>query len=204
MPKMRSVASLSENEFEHLLEEVYRKIVEYEARFSRDKYEIAVLMPIVTARMFMLHKGLQMCMQYDRFEYSAYLFGHKVVMVNKNFLQDIDGCNELIRLVIGCKERDAFPIYAAAGDYIFHNGDLLHVRKEFYIEGQRALETKVVDFEYTEMIFDNIGLHRINCEKPLWTYIPDKYKPSSPVKDKWVENVDHGQINEYLASLSML
>lgn len=200
---MRSVVSLSESEFEHLLEKIYTKIVEYEAKFPRDKYDIAVLMPIIAAQLFMGHKMLQMCMQYDRFEQHAYLFGHKVVMVNRDLLQDADGNNELVSLVIGCKEKDFFPIDAAAGDYIFHNGDLLHVKKELYIEGRRALETQVVDFEYTEMIFDNIGLHRINREKPLWMHITDKYKPSSPVKDKWVENVDHAQINEYLASLSI-
>lgn len=200
---MRSVVSLRESEFERLLEKIYTKIVEYEAKFPRDKYEIAVLMPIIAARLFMEHKMLQMCMQYDRFEQHAYLFGHKVVMANRDLLQDADGNNELVSFVIGCKEKDFFPIDAAAGDYIFHNGDLLHVRKELYIEGRRALETQVVDFEYTEMIFDNIGLHRINRDKPLWMHIADKYKPSNPVKDKWVENVDHGQINEYLASLSI-
>ena len=200
---MRSVVSLRESEFERLLEKIYTKIVEYEAKFPRDKYEIAVLMPVIAAKLFMEHKMLQMCMQYDRFEQHAYLFGHKVVMVNRDLLQDADGNNELVSLVIGCKERDDFPIDAAAGDYIFHNGDLLHVRKELYIEGRRALETKVVDFEYTEMIFDNIGLHRINREKPLWTYIPEKYKPSSSVKDEWIKTADHRKINDYLASLSI-
>lgn len=191
---------MNRDEYEQLLEDTYCKIVEYEARFSRDLYEIAVLMPRVTAELFEKYGGFQRHVQYDLHETSIYLFGHKVIFVDADFITSHKGAPELLHLVIGCKERDTFPIQANAGDYVFHNGDLFQIKNEFFVDGQCGFETRIVDFEYTDMIFDT-GLNiRKKCRRKMWHETILDIQERNQKKEAWIEHVDNAEINNYLES----
>ena len=195
---------MNKDDYERLLEDTYCKIVEYEERFSRDLYEIAVLMPKVTADLFVKYNGFQRYVQYDLHETSMYLFGHKVIFVNEDFIRSHNGDPEPLHLVIGCKERDTFPMQANAGDYVFHNGDLFQIKNEFFVDGQRGFETKIVDFEYTDIIFDT-GLNiRKKYRRKMWHEALLEIQERNQKKEAWIEQVDHNEINTYLLSLPIV
>lgn len=188
------MVSLSEREFNQLLDDLYGELCLYDAKFSRDHFEIAVLMSNTAVQLFNRFNGALRYTQTDPFNSNTYLFAHKVVFVDADLIMSHDGSQELMRPVIGCKEIGVFPMEAAEGDYVFFNGKLKQIKYEHFIDGRRSLE-----------IWDpNVDLYenspRQSYEEQLF-YTVRRLKKKKKQNDEWVDGVDSSAINEYLASL---
>ena len=189
---------MTEDDFYLLLDNVYSELCTYDAKFSRDHFEIAVLMSRTAVQLFTSFNGLYTYVQDDPHDFAAYLFGHKIVFVDDDFIMSHDGSRELIRPVIGCKEIGHFPMEAAEGDYVFFNGRLKQVKYEHFIDGQRSLEVWNVDVDLYENASDLYPLE-MRLDRAVRAIKKKKVRD-----DAWINNVDSSEINSYLASLTIL
>lgn len=192
-----SVASLNETDFNQLLEELYEELCLYDAKFSRDHFEIAVLMSRTAVQLFHRFNDALRYTQEDPYHSNTYLFAHKVVFVDDDFIISHDGSQELMRPVIGCKEIGYFPMEAVEGDYVFFNGKLKQVKYEHFIDGQRSLEVWDINVD----LYGDI--HHLSYEEQLY-YAVRTIRKKKRQDDAWMNEVDFSAINEYLSSLSII
>ena len=188
------MTSLNEREFNQLLDDLYNELCLYDAKFSRDHFEIATLMSRTAVQLFNRFNGVLRYIQNDPYHSSTYLFAHKVIFVDADFIESHDGSRELLRPVIVCKEIGIFPMEATEGDYVVFNGKLKQVKYEHFIDGRRSLEVWDLNVDLYE------DVHRQSYEERLF-YSVRSLKKRNKRDDAWVNGVDFSAINEYLSSL---
>ena len=186
---------MTEDDFYLLLDNVYSELCTYDAKFSRDHFEIAVLMSRTAVQLFTRFNGLYTYVRDDPYNSASYLFGHKIMFVDDDFVMSHDGSRQLIRPVIVCNKIGYFPMEAAEEDYVFFNGMLKQVKYEHFIDGQRSLEVWNVDVNLYENASDLYPL-----EMRLYPAVR-AIKKKKARDDAWINNVDSSAISEYLSSL---
>ena len=189
---------LTSQEFDRYLLDTYEKAAYYEAKFSREHFEIAFLVSRTACGMlFSLNEPFHRITE-DPFECHSYLFGHRVAFVGANYIPSYNGEAFLIQPVIVCKNINHFPLEAEVGDYVFYNGFLKQVKHIDYISDDRIVSITGIDVELS----DNYYMSSTDRER-VYCGILKELKLKKKRTDAWINKVDNKEINDYLASLTI-
>lgn len=170
----------------------------YEARFSREYFEIAFLISRAACGiLYDMNEPLHRISE-DPFNCSSYLFGHRIGFVNANYIPSYNGENLLISPVIVCKNINHFPLEAEVGDYVFYNGYLKQVSYIDYIEGDRAIGVTDINIELS----DNFCMSEAD-RKNYFCNVFKEVKTRKKNNDAWISKVDNKEINDYLSMLTI-
>lgn len=190
--------ALNNQEFDRYLLDSYEKLVQYEARFSREYFEIAFLVSRTACGMLYNINESFLSITEDPFSSNSYIFGHRVAFVNANYIPSYDGDISLISPVIVCKNINHFPLEAEVGDYVFYNGFLKQVKYIDYMEGDRAVGVTDIDVELSDnFCMSEIDRGQFYCD--VFKEVNDKKKN----RDAWISRVDNKEINDYLSMLTI-
>ena len=190
--------TLNNQDFDRYLIDTYEKATYYEAKFSKEYFEIAFLVSRTACGMLYsmdepFHRVIE-----DPFESHSYLFGHRVAFVNANYIPSYNGDTFLIQPVVVCKNINYFPLEAEVGDYVFYNGFLKQVKYIDYIEGDRAIGVTDIDVELS----DNFHMSERDRDQ-FYCGVFKEIKTKKKNKNTWINNVDNKEINDYLATLTI-
>ena len=192
------VKPLTKEEFERYLLEVYDEVGDYDAKFSREYYEICFLVSRAACGLFAKYNNVPLHITDDPFGCNSYLYGHRIAFVNSNYIPSYDGEFYLIKPVIVCNRINHFPIESSPGDYVFCNGFLKQVRHIDYMDGSRCIGITDFDVELSK----NYIMSDTDKEQTFCSTFRD-IKNRNQKRDEWVKNVDNSMINDYLASLTI-
>ena len=181
--------------------DLWGRITNYEARFDRDKFEICLLIS-KTMQQYRAPDGLVRYVQRNPFDFSTYLFGHRVIFTDQEYIYNFNtGMPGLIEPVVCCKDPYIFPTEAEPGDYVCFSNRIKQVVDVLYEFGNRSLRVKDIPGEFC----DEMGVEakyidwtRNSIEQWL-DYRVRKYQG----RDDWTYNVDNAAINNYLSSLTI-
>ena len=190
--------TLNNQDFDRYLIDTYEKAMYYEARFSREYFEIAFLVSRTACGMLYSTNEPFFRITEDPFACNSYLFGHRVAFVNANYVPSYNGETFLIQPVIVCKNINHFPLEAEVGDYVFYNGYLKQVKYIDYLSGDRAIGVADIDVELS----DNYYMSSTDREQ-IYCGILKELKLKKKRTDAWINKVDNKEINDYLASLTI-
>ena len=190
--------TLNSQDFDRYLIDTYEKATYYEARFSKEYFEIAFLISRTACGiLYSMNEPFHRVIE-DPFESHSYLFGHRVAFVNANYIPSYNGDTFLIQPVVVCKNINHFPLEAEVGDYVFYNGFLKQVKYIDYIGGDRAISIVDIDVELS----DNFHMSERDRDQ-FYCGVFKEIKAKKKKKDAWMNKVDNKEINDYLASLTI-
>lgn len=190
--------TLNNQDFDRYLIDTYEKATYYEAKFSKEYFEIAFLVSRTACGMlYSMNEPFHRIVE-DPFESHTYLFGHRVAFVNANYIPSYNGDTLLIQPVVVCKNINHFPLEAELGDYVFYNGFLKQVKYIDYVGGDRAIGVVDIDIELS----DNFHMSEIDRDQ-FYCGVFKEAKAKNKKKDAWTNKVDNKEINDYLASLTI-
>lgn len=194
-----SVRPLTKEEFEQYLLEVYAEVGYYDAKFSRECYEICFLVSRAACGLFAKYNNVPFHITDDPFDCNSYLYGHRIAFVNSNYIPSYDGVAYLIKPVIVCSLINHFPMESSPGDYVFYNGFLKQVRYIDYMDGSRCIGITDLDVELSE----NYRISSTDKERTFCGAFRD-IKSRNQKRDEWVKNVDTTLIDDYLSSITII
>lgn len=186
---------MGERYFEKYLEKVFEEVLSYEARFSREYFEICLLVSWSVRQLLEKYSYGQYTIMEDQLGKFSYLFGHRVVFVDDDFIPVFGGGQSLIHPVIVCNAIGVFPMEAEIGDYIFFNGRLVQVVRIDYINGNRSIHIEDIDIDLGDKL---LGLSYSTAG-----HANRHYKPGKAKQDDWMNRVDTSAIDDYLSSLTV-
>lgn len=186
---------LPDIDVEQYLNEVYNKIIQYECKFSDDFYEICVLVSKGGVSLLEGYGGF-VYVQKDPFDCSHYLYGHRIIFVNNDYIPDSNRYYHVIRPVIVCKERYMFPTEADVGDFVIYNNTLKQISDVSIISGNKTVSISDICVRLSDS-FDPTGYHQ------AFDRIMEYSSKRIDVRvEDWVENPDTSAITNYFNSLS--
>ena len=190
------MVSLADISAEQYLENVYDKIIQYECKFSDSLYEICVL---VSKRGVSLLTGYEgtVYIQRDPFICDHYLYGHRIIFVDDDYIPDYVSHYHTIRPVIVCKGMYVFPAEADVGDFVIFNNTLRQITDVSIIGGNRTVTVSDVYVRYNDF-FDSIKF-KMTSDTIRWM---SNGWVDVCVED-WQENPDTSAITEYFNSLTI-
>ena len=190
------MVSLADISVEQYLENVYDKIIQYECKFSDSLYEICVL---VSKRGVSLLTGYEgtVYIQRDPFICDHYLYGHRIIFVDDDYIPDYVSHYHTIRPVIVCKVMYVFPEEADVGDFVIFNNTLRQITDVSTIDGNRTVTVSDVYVRYNNF-FDSLEF-KMSPDTIKWM---SKGWVDVCVED-WQEDPDTSAITEYFNSLTI-
>lgn len=189
---------MSEKEFERYLEEVFEDVLSYDTRFSRENFEIGLLVSRAACMLFKKFGYIPRTITEDPFSRSSYLFGHRIAFVNSDTIPISGGGELLIRPVVVCNTIGVFPMEAEVGDYILFNGRLIQVAWIEYVNGNRSFGIDDIDVELSDNRYMTTD-DKSNLLRSTMRGI----KKRNAKKDAWADEVDTSAIDDYLSSLTV-
>lgn len=189
---------MSEKEFERYLNEVFEETLSYDARFSKQDFEIGILVSKAACYLFSQHGYIPHAITEDSFNGSSYLFGHRIAFVNSNTIPIAGGGEFLIRPFVVCNSLGVFPMESEVGDYVFFNGNLVQVVSAGTLNGNRSFKIEDVEVELHDY------LYRFPFDKAdALRSTKNKLKKRKAKEDSWSDNVDTSAIDEYLSAITI-
>lgn len=190
-----------DDRLQEFIGELWVRIANYESRFSREKFEICLLVS-KTMQQYRAPDGLVTYVQRNQFDFNTYLFGHRVIFTDQEYIYNFNtGMPGLIEPVVCCKDPYIFPMEAKPGDYVCFSNKIKQVVDVLYEFGNRSIRVKDIPGEFSdEMVVDAkfIDWTRNSIEQWL-DYRVRKYQG----RDDWTCNVDNVAINNYLSSITI-
>ena len=189
------MVSLSDISVEQYLENVYDNIIQYECKFSDSLYEICVL---VSKRGVSLLTGYEgtVYIQRDPFICDNYLYGHRIIFVDDDYIPDFVNHYHTIQPVIVCKGV-VFPGEVDVGDFVIFNNTLRQITDVSNIGGNRTVAVSDVYVRYNDL-FNSIKF-KMTSDTIGWM---SNGWVDVCVED-WQENPDTSAITEYFNSLTI-
>lgn len=181
---------------ERYLDEVYNKIVQYECKFSNELYDICVLVSKSVVPALRNYSGITY-VEESPFDCSHYVFGHKVILVDADYIPSFNHYYNAIVPVIVCKTSYGFPVEADIGDYVIYNNKLRQVISADLIEGNRSIIVDDVNVRLDEF-FDSIRYEETR-DAIRWVSMDQ----INLVVEDWAKNPDTSLITEYFNSLAI-
>lgn len=186
---------LPDIDVEQYLNEVYNKIIQYECKFSDDLYEICVLVSKGGVSLLEGHGGF-VYVQKDPFCCDHYLYGHRIIFINNDYIPDFNRYYHVIRPVIVCKERYMFPTEADVGDFVIYDNTLRQISDVSIISGNKTVSISDICVRLSNS-FDPTGYHQA-----LDRIMEYSRKRIDVRVEDWVENPDTSAITNYFNSLA--
>lgn len=189
------MVSLADINAEQYLDNIYDKIVQYECKFSDSIYEICVLVSNRGVSLLTGYEGT-VYIQRDSFVCDHYLYGHRIIFVDDDYIPDFSGYYHVIRPVIVCKERYMFPTEADVGDFVIYDNTLKQISNVSIISGNKSVSVSDICVRLSGFL------------EPTWRHqaldrIMEYSKRRIDVRvEDWVENPDTSAITNYFNSLA--
>lgn len=187
---------MNKNDFGQYLHEQIERAISYDAKFSRENFEICFLVSKSAYGLLREHSYGYLTITEDPFECASYLFGHRVAFVNGDYIPRYDDEIELIQPVIVCKKCGVFPLEAEVGDYIYFNSRLIQVKDVGYISGSRSFGIEDICVGISDDC-PSREIDRYHTYRGVLREIEER----NQIRDAWVDKADPSAINEYLSSL---
>ena len=194
-------------DLDQYMDHFYDILKEYDERYPRDRFEIAVL---ASRRGLMLLQNWHGVYQYDPINFCTYLFAHKIIYIDSEYIRSSNGQNSVIAPVIGCKNRDDFPLNARVGELVFYNGALREITAIDDLSGL-IRDTIISVSDVRGEIFEDIRGFEIGTnntkterlrrfrEKQNWMH----WRAEEVIRDAWADNPDISEIANYFNSLAI-
>lgn len=180
---------------EQYLENVYDKIVQYECKFSDSLYEICVLVSKGGVSLLTGYEGT-LYIQRDPFICDHYLYGHRIIFVDDDYIPDFVSHYHTIQPVIVSKVMCVFPEEADVGDFVIFNNTLRQITDISVIGGNKTVTVSNVYVRYNDF-FDTMKF-KMTSDTIMWM----NGLADVCVKD-WQDDPDTSAITEYFNSLTI-
>lgn len=191
------MASLNEDKFQSILDDLWEQLNKYEAKFG-DKFEICFLVSKAMQE-FRRPTKLSSYVTRDPFDCYTYLLGRRVIFTDQEYIPSFTSDPYgLIEPVICCKDAYTFPMAAEPGDYVFYAGNLKQVVDITLDDGDRSVHIRDVPGDFSDDAY--ACANAVDRLVDQWIRYT-KYREQK--RDSWMADVDNAEINEYLSSLTI-